>query len=144
MKDTAGYRDFMAFWNHSAEVFRKGDQKEAMRIFADGLFGANYFEGLPPAASATMMQNSRAIEALALSKNPFPYLPKDKVINLQIPTLVLTGDNTIRIHRQVDDELVRLLGNAKHIIVPNSGHAIARDSPELYRSTVLRFLNEQK
>lgn len=144
MKGTDGYRDFMANWDRCGSAFRKGDQTEAMKIFVDGLFGSGYFDRLPPATSSAMMQNSRAIEALALSSNPFPNLSKDKVMELNIPTLVMTGANTIKVHRAVDDELARILTGAKHVIVPNAGHATARDNPEQYRATVLDFLGKQR
>ena len=144
MEGTDGYRDFMANWDRCGSAFRKGNQTEAMKIFTDGLFGSGYLDRVPSATSSAMMQNARAIQALALSKNPFPNLSKDKVMKLNIPTLILTGDNTIKVHRAVDDELTRLLPNAKHVIVPNAGHATARDNPEDYRATVLDFLSRQK
>jgi len=143
MTGTEGYRDFMANWDRCRSAFRQGDQTEAMKIFTDGLFGSGYFDRLPPATSSAMMQNARAIEALALSSNPFPNLSKDKVMKLNVPTLILTGTHTIKIHRAVDDELARILSGAKHVIVPNAGHATARDNPEQYRATVLDFLAKQ-
>jgi pimeloyl-ACP methyl ester carboxylesterase len=144
MKGTNEYKEFMDFWEQSAEAFRRGDQQKAMRIFATGLFGPKYLDQQTPATLAAMMQNARALGVLALSTNPFPELSKEKIMKFEIPTIIVTGANTIKIHRAVDDELARIMPNAKHFIVPNSGHAIARDNPEQYRTTVLEFLRTRK
>jgi pimeloyl-ACP methyl ester carboxylesterase len=91
-----------------------------------------------------MMDNARAMEALALSMNPFPYLPKNKVKKIRIPTLIMTGANTIAVHAAVDAELARLMPNATAITVPNSGHGIVRDNPTVFMSSVMEFLAKQK
>jgi len=140
MKGTVEYEKFMEMWKQTGEAFRRGDQQKAIRIFGAGLFGPTYLDRLPPEASAAIMQNAHALEVLALSSNPFPEVSKEKVMKLEMPTIVVTGWDTIKIHRVVDDELARIKPNAKHFIVPDSGHAVARDNPEQFRSTVLNFL----
>ena len=140
MKGTPEYNQFMEFWDQTADAFRRGDQEKAMKLFATGLFGPKYLDQQTPATTAAMMENARALGVLAASNNPFPNLSKEKVAKLEIPTIVLTGGNTIKIHRAVDDELARIMSYTKHFIVPNAGHAIARDNPEQYRTTVLTFL----
>lgn len=145
MKGTESYQEFMTnLWDPSAAAFKKGDKDAAMRIFVNGLFGPGYFERLPGAATSAIMENAGALEALALSSNPFPYLPKDKVKRLHTRTLIMTGSNTIAVHREVDAELARLLPNATAITVPNAGHGIARDNPAVFLSTVIEFLRKEK
>ena len=140
MKGTPEYQQFMSFWEPASDAFRRGEQEKAVKIFATGIFGPKFLEQQTPATMAAMMQNARALGVLATSSNPFPNLSKEKLMKLEIPTIVLTGGNTIKIHRAVDDELARIMTNTKHFIVPNAGHAIARDNPEQYRTTVLNFL----
>jgi len=144
MKGTDEYKKFMEFWEQSAEAFRRGDQQKAIRIFAGGLFGPGYLEKQTPATVAAMMQNAFALQVLALSTNPFPDVSKEKVMKSEIPTIILTGGNTIKIHRAVDDDLARIMPNTHHFIVPNSGHAVARDNPEQFRTTVMEFLRSKK
>lgn len=145
MKGTASYKDFMTnMWDPAAAAFKRGDKNSAMRIFVDGLFGAGYFERLPPAAASAMMDNAVALEALAVSSNAFPYLPKEKIKRLKIPTMILTGANTVAVHKEIDEELGRLLPNATSVTVPRAGHGIGRDNPEMFMSLLLEFLNQQK
>ena len=145
MKGTAAYREFMTkIWQPARAAFKKDDKAAAMRVFVNGLFGAGYFERLPESAAAAMMENAQAMEVLALSSDPFPYLPKKKVEILRVPTLIMTGANTIAVHRAVDAELARLLPNAKSITVPNAGHGIARDNPSIFMKHLAEFLATQK
>jgi pimeloyl-ACP methyl ester carboxylesterase len=145
MKGTASYRDFMTnTWDGASAAFKKGDKNTAMRIFVDGLFGPGYFERLPQPVSSAMMDNAGALAALALSSNPFPSLPKNKLKHLSIPTMILTGANTVAVHREIDEELARLLPNSTAITIPNAGHGIGRDNPEMFMSLLLEFLSKQK
>ncbi len=140
--DGAGvYREFMTTIEEPARAaFKAGDDKGAMRIFVDGIMGARRFDDLPPERLAAVMQNSRFFKAITLSSDPFPNLSKDKVKRLRIPILIVTGENTIRIHKLVNEELARLLPKAEQAVIPNAGHGSPRDNPEAFNEAVLRFL----
>ena len=111
-----------------------------MRIFGNGLSGTTGFDSLPSERVAAIMQNARAMKALALCSDPFPNLPKDKVKRLGIPILIITGENTIKIHKLVNEELARLLPKAEQAIIPQAGHASPRENPQAFNEAVLNFL----
>lgn len=70
----------------------------------------------------------------------FEIHPKLNLINN--PTLVITGqlDNTVP---PVDQELiVKSIHNAQQSIIPNAGHAVIVDQPDLFNDTLLHFLIE--
>jgi len=54
--------------------------------------------------------------------------------------LIITGENTIRIHRLVNEELARLLPNAKRAMIPNAGHGSPRENPQRFNEAVLNVL----
>lgn len=137
------YSGFMEGVMTPARVaFARGDVREAMRALTDGISGTVKFDSLPPAASADRMRNSRAMEALAISRDPFPNLPKDKARKLQVPVLVISGEKTITIHKRVNDELARLLPRAKKVVIPAAGHVSHRENPQAFDEAVLNFLAE--
>ena len=145
MKGTPVYQEFMTkIWNPCRANFKKGDKDKAIRVFVNGLFGPSYFERLPQSDASVMMENARALEVLARSSDPFPYLKKNEVKNLRVPALIMTGINTVALHKAVDAELAKLLPNATSITVPNAGHGIARDNPTVFMSAVVEFLAKQK
>ena len=105
--------------------------------------GTARFDELAPDARATIMQNALAMKALALSTDAFPDVPKSRVRGLRMPILIITGANTIAIHRLVNDELTRLLPRAQTATIPNAGHGSPRENPDGFNAAVIRFLEAQ-
>ncbi len=139
------YRAYMAdIQEPAARAFRAGDDTAAMRAFIDGFAGTARFDGLLPEARATIMQNAPAMKALALSTDAFPNVPKSRVRRLSMPILIVTGANTIAIHRLVNEELIRLLPRAQTTTIPNAGHGSPRENPNAFNAAVLQFLGAQK
>jgi len=132
----AVYREFMTTIEEPARAaFEAGDDKGAMRIFVDGIIGTRRFDNLSPEGLAAVMQNSRFFKAIT-----FPNLSKDRVKQLRIPILIITGENTIKIHRLVNAELARLLPKAEQAIIPKAGHGSPRENPEAFNEALLKFL----
>jgi len=135
------YKEFMTrVWGPVTKAFRQGDTVQAMRTFVDGLSGVRRFDHLAPEARSSILRNARAIEALTRSSDPFSKLSREQVRGLDIPCLIVTGENTITIHKLVDEELARLLPNAKQAVIPNAGHGSPRDNPISFDRKVLEFL----
>jgi non-heme chloroperoxidase len=137
----AEYSEFMTtIWEPATEAFKAGDDQAAMRIFVDGFSGTRRFDNLPPEDRAAVMQNSRFFKAMTISSDPFPKVSKDKVKRLSIPTLIVTGENTIKIHKLVNEELARVLPKAERATIPKAGHGSARENPQAFNEAVLKFL----
>ena len=134
----AVYRDFINALKPVGEEFKKGNDRAAMSVF-NGILGRE-FDKLPPAAVESIMQNAPAIRALVLSPEPFPPIAKDKLRKLKIPVLIVTGENTVKIHKLVNRELFRLLPNAKELLIPNAGHGSPRENPQFFNEAVITFL----
>lgn len=135
------YSEFMGgVWEPAAQEFRQGEARRAMRTLADGIWGRPVFDTLPPEGAAAVMQNARAMEALTLSPDPFPLLPKAKLRRLSIPVLIINGEHAIRIHKLVNEELARLLPRGLRVVIPNAGHGSPRENPQAFNSATLDFL----
>jgi pimeloyl-ACP methyl ester carboxylesterase len=135
------YRRFMiSIWEPAAAAFKAGDDQGAMRILVDGFAGAGRFDGLPPEARAVAMQNSRFFKAATSSADPFPAVSKGKVRRLDMPVLIVTGEDTIRLHKFVNEELARLLPKAERATIPQAGHGSSRENPKAFNAAVTKFL----
>ena len=140
----AAYEDFMSrTWRPAGSYFSKGNSQEAMRVFTNGIFGANHFESLPPEARAGLMRNARAMQALAMSSDPLPMLAKADLQHLRVPVLIVTGENTIKLHKLVNAELARLIPNAQTVSIPNAGHGSSRENAPAFNAAVLPFLERR-
>lgn len=134
----AVYQDFIDEMKPVADAFRQNNDRGAMVEFSKNM--GRDFDKLPPAVAEAMMQNAPAIKALNLSSDPFPKISKEKLRRLKIPTLIITGENTVKIHKLVNQELVRLLLIAKEVTVPKAGHGTPRENPRFFNEAVLKFL----
>jgi len=138
------YHEFMTMVQEPAtKAFRRGDDKEAMRIFVDAFGGSGRFDKLPTDGRGAVMENARFFKA-SLSLDPFPNLSKKKVSRLSMPVLIVTGENTISIHKLVNEELSRLLPKAEQAVIPNAGHGSPRENPRAFNEVALRFLQLHK
>lgn len=68
-------------------------------------------------------------------KPVFPY-----VHDLRMPTLILTGSADIADNQAVSGALVMSIPGAARIVVPNTGHLLYLEKPELFSSLVIGFL----
>lgn len=135
------YTEFIAsIWAPAGAAFKRGNDHQAMRILVDGFAGPGKFESLPPDARRGVIQNARFFKAATSAADPFPEIPKHKVAQLRMPILIVTGENTIRLHRFVNDELARLLPKAWRVTIPRAGHGSARENPHAFNEAVTKFL----
>lgn len=138
------YQDFMTnTWKPAAEACRKGEDKQALDILALGIAGKGFNE-LPPTAQASQLQNVLSMKSLTLSSNPFPTVASDELKRLKMPVLILTGENTAKIYKLVNQELARLLPAAKVVTIQKSRHPIPSDNPQAFNETVREFLRASK
>jgi pimeloyl-ACP methyl ester carboxylesterase len=113
------YEAFMREIRRPAGIaFREGRAREAMKILVDGFAGRHRFASLAPEAGDAIMQNAPAMEALALSSDPFPGPGRDIVRRLDRPVLVVCGEHATPIHRLATEELTRELPNAARAVIP--------------------------
>lgn len=68
-----------------------------------------------------------------------PYL-WESLEHIRCPTLVLRGEKSTILSREVAEEMVRRLPNARLEEIPGSGHQIPLHQPERFLSAVRRFL----
>jgi non-heme chloroperoxidase len=125
-------------------AFERGEVHEAMRLFTNSLGGPGNFERLSPVARAARLVNARALQALTQSSDRFPMLARDAVQRLTVPTLIVEGEQTIKLHKLVDDELLRCLPGSERVIIPHTTHRSAGENPEAFNSAVLTFLRKHR
>ena len=149
IRDSAVTADVFAQFMNTTQLpaeraFRAGDDTAGMRAFVDGFAATSRFDHLDPAVRATIMQNAPAMKAMALSSDPYPALATGRVSQLHMPILIVTGANTIAIHRIIDDELQRILPRAQSVTIPDAGHGSPRENPTAFNSALMAFLLQVK
>lgn len=141
----AVYLEFITnVWMPAMQAFENGLVRHAMRLLFDGIRGRPMFDMLTPDLVTDIMRNARSMQALALSSDPFPDLPKTRVRQLDVPTLLVSSEHAIEIHQLVNAELARVLPHAEQAVIPDAGHGSPCENPVAFNEVVLRFLAGQR
>lgn len=59
---------------------------------------------------------------------------------IQAPTLVITGERDTTVPLPLQQNLAQGIVNAHHVIIPDAGHAVSVDQPQIFNETLLQFL----
>ncbi|MGH9931493.1 MAG: alpha/beta fold hydrolase [Pyrinomonadaceae bacterium] len=138
----AAYEEFMTnLWNPVGEAFRAGDKERALRLTAEYFGGKGAFEQVPEEMRQGWRVNLVEWEALTTSSDAFPELRREDIRKIKVPVLVLSGEQTLPIHKLVDLELQPLLRSVKRVIIPKASHDMWSEGPEACRRAALAFLD---
>jgi pimeloyl-ACP methyl ester carboxylesterase len=122
------------------QAFRKGNVEEGVRLFTSGVLGEGGFEQMPAEEKATVMDNAPALQAELLGPG-FPPFPKESIMKLIIPTLLVYGEGSPRFFHAISDKLSALLPVSEKVVIPDASHEIHGDNPHAYNEAVLEFLS---
>jgi pimeloyl-ACP methyl ester carboxylesterase len=128
------------FWERVGDAFRRGEGELALRRSADFFIGPGAYDQLPAEVRQGLQDNLGEWEALTTSRDAFPMLAQEQVAQLQLPTLLLTGEGTLPIHQIVNAELERLLSHAQRVRIRGATHGLWGEQPEICGETTLQFL----
>ena len=143
------YADFMNnMWEPTGREFRLGHAEQALRITIDW-FGKNgyliegkpaQFDALPTEIRAVMMANLLEWQALTTSSDAFPMLDRAAVKAITAPILLMSGENTMKMNKEIEAELQRLLPKAETVVIPGATHEMWAEQPDVCRARVAAFL----
>ena len=118
-----------------------GSAYDAARVFIDYWSGEGAWESMSPLrrdAIATRMR-SVAAQFQALFVEP---LSLREVARLCIPTMVMTGECTVRVMQRMAEHLRTTLPHARHRWIAGAGHMGPITHPGAFERSVLSFLGE--
>lgn len=124
-------------------AFRAGDDVHAASLMTGGINGAAATTASPEWA-ARRLQNVRAMKMLALSSDEFPLLAPQALAALPMPVLLLSGQDTPAVHREIFNNVCAVMPQAQHERVAGAGHGVSRDQPAWFNQRVLSFLQASR
>jgi pimeloyl-ACP methyl ester carboxylesterase len=148
--DTGAGSDDSADWVAAAHAFAETLERRGMEAFADlacanPLFARYIAQG--PAAerfirSCLMVHRAHGIAHTArevLAKRPTIYALESRLRQLEVPTLLLVGEDDapcVKVHRFMADCLRR----STHVVLRRLGHLTNLEAPAAFNAAVRRFL----
>ena len=136
------YAAFMGnVWRPAARAFDLGDERSALQLLTDGIWGRAIFDVLPSSRRDVILRNAASMRALTRSPDPFPDLQRNAVAKVAVPTLLVHGEHASELHRYVIDELARVIPAAARAEIAGAGHGSTQENPDGFRDAVLAFLD---
>lgn len=120
---------------------KRGDMDAALSIFGRAVLGKKTFEKMPEERLKQARANFSRAELLSDSVM-MKINPRD-VRRIDIPTLLITGEQSPRMFHFLTDRLEELLPYAERRNIPRASHAMHEDNPESYNEAVMDFLRRR-
>jgi len=127
-------------FRRAGDAFRRNDPEQGMRVLMDYFVAPGAFDAFPPRLRRRVMENAGDWAAHTTSPDPFPALDRNAVRALRMPVLMLSGADTLPIHKLVDAELESLLTRVERVVVQGATHDVWGDAPDQCRDLTLEFL----
>jgi pimeloyl-ACP methyl ester carboxylesterase len=121
-------------------ALRQGNDEEAVRAMTDAINGGATSSANTGDALRRRFENAKAMRALMLSTDPYPFLSPQQLQEIAAPTLLLVGEQTQAIHDAVFRNVCAAMPQARAIRVTAAGHGVHRDNPEEFNAITLHFL----
>jgi non-heme chloroperoxidase len=127
-------------WSPAGEALKRGETEKGVKIFVDGVVTEGAFDSFPREVQQLIMDNACEFKAETSSSNFWTHFTCEDAARIQTPTLLLTGERSLKMLKLVVEELDRCLPNNELVTVPSSSHETASENPEAYNEIVLSFL----
>ena len=118
---------------------KRGNVKKAIEIFGKATLGADTYANLSDSRMEQVYKNVIKAEFVG---SGFPPLDENKIREINIPTLLISGRYSPKIFQLLSDRLMELIPNAKRKIIEGASHISHEDNTLDYNETVLTFIKE--
>lgn len=123
-------------------ALESGDEETAIRTMFDCIGGKGKFDALPQFVKEKCRRNISELKAFIFSDDRYPNVDREHVRRLAVPTLILSGSNSVATAKFTDAELERLIPeqSRKRVVFQGATHIMWIEQPVQFREAVLEFI----
>lgn len=122
------------------QAFKRKDTTAALKQTLIYFAGADIFNQLPPEAKTQIIENVPEWQAIAFSPEAFPDFKKKYLKDINVPTLLLSGSQTLPILQLTNRELKSSLPNAQQYHLEEATHDYWVTHPQQMGQAIMKFL----
>lgn len=112
--------------------FKAGDRVGGVATFMAYVFNdPRAWRKMSPAAQAETLGDAHEWDVMMTKGVLFPSITPQTIRQIQTPVLLISGAKSYPFLRLIDEELRRLLPHEQHLLVPNAGHQMWLQAPQL-------------
>jgi pimeloyl-ACP methyl ester carboxylesterase len=126
----------------AGEFFSEQQKDSAVATFVAGVMGSKEVYGaVPREVRKRWLMNTTESEGGLITDSWTP-VSSNEVKQLQIPTLLVTGEFSPRFFGKIIDTLVTLLPKNELKLLPKASHGLQTENPKEFNTMVLNFLDK--
>jgi pimeloyl-ACP methyl ester carboxylesterase len=114
-----------------------------LRTFGDAVFGSGGYDRLAETRKAHVQDNASNVRAELLGSG-FARLSAAEVRRVEIPTLLVTGAESVSLFRHLTDRLEELLPQSERVAIPAASHMMHEENALAYNAAVRSFLERHR
>jgi len=123
------------------QAFRKGDHDAGIAAFMDYVFNDPHaWDKMPESAREDTLRDAHEWDVMMTTGILFPNIEPLTIRRITAPVLLLSGAKSYQFLGLITEELARLLPNRETIVLPDAGHQMWYQAPDVCRRDVETFL----
>lgn len=123
----------------ATKALNQNDLNLALDVFGKATLGVQSYLNL--SEERRKQAKTNLIKAELLGSGLLP-LSKNKIKKLNLPTLLISGQNSPKLFQYLLFEINKLIPNSELKIIPDASHIMHEDNSSYYNATVLSFLKK--
>lgn len=125
----------------ATKAFEQGDMETGLRTFIDGVLGTGAYDHMPKSQKEKVHDNIDALKAELLGPGFLP-LNSEQVHQIQEPSLLVNGEESIGLFHRLTDRLEELLPNSDRTEIPEASHIMHEENASAFNHEVLSFIEK--
>jgi pimeloyl-ACP methyl ester carboxylesterase len=130
-------------FGQAEKAFRRGDDDTAMQMFASAAVGKEAYQRLPEARKKQMRENVNTLREMFLGAG-FPPLSEEGVRGVNVPTLLITGEQSPAGAILLTDRLEELLPDVERVAIPDASHLMHEENAPAVNEAIIGFLGRHR
>jgi pimeloyl-ACP methyl ester carboxylesterase len=123
--------------------FRAGERKVGIATFIAYVSNdPQAWEKMSPTSKKKTLRDAHEWDVMMTKGDLFPLIAPETIRKISIPVLLMSGAKSFPFIHLIDEELAQLLPHNEHFIVPDAGHQMWTQAPELCRQKAEQFLQD--
>lgn len=123
------------------QAFRRGDRNSGIAVFIDYVFNdPQGWNKMSESSREQTLRDAHEWDVMMTSGTLFPDIEPKTIQKITAPTLLLSGAKSYPFLALITEELARLLPNHQNIVLPQDGHQMWYQEPDVCRRDVEAFL----
>lgn len=125
------------------KLAENGEERLAVREYVNIVLGRNGYDYLPLEALLVIVQNAHTLAPMLRMFFGLSFDPT-AIQTLNIPTLVITGENSPKVYHAISHEIHNSLPKSELVTLAGASHGLHMENPRDFNNALLEFLSKNQ